>query len=276
MNAHPSLADVFNATRADFVALSTALWDPLGRELVAEAAPAPGERVLDACCGAGASALVAAEAVGPGGHVDGVDLATALLGEGERLAAARGLRQLRFAEADVTAWDGDGKLYDLVQCAYGIFFFPDIPAGTSALIRLLRPGGRLAVLVWERNAIDRVTTLLYEAVRPERPELGNPWQYEAQPYNTTERMASWLTGLGLEQVRTRRVEHSVPLDDQLAWTLVLGGGMRGMLLGLTPEQVERIRARFLRSLADNGIHTLDATSIAGVGHRSAADQGLSS
>ncbi|GAB3415991.1 class I SAM-dependent methyltransferase [Flindersiella endophytica] len=269
MNARPGLADIFNATREEFVALSAALWDPLARELVADAAPAVGERVLDACCGAGSSALPSADAVGPDGHVDGVDLATALLGEGERLAAERGLRQLRFTEADVTAWDGGGKPYDLVQCAYGIFFFPDIPAGTSALVRLLRPGGRLAVLVWERDAIDRVTTLLYQAVRPERPELGNPWQYDAEPYNTPERMESWLAGLGLERVHTRRVGHLVPLDDRLAWTLVLGGGMRGMLLGLAPDQVERIRDRFLRSLADNDIRTLDATSVIGVGHRPA-------
>lgn len=155
-----------------------------------------------------------------------------------------------------------------MQCAYGIFFFPDAVAGTSALIRLLRPDGRLAVSVWERSATEPVITLLYKSVRPERPELTHPWShYEGQPYTTADGMTDWLAGLGLERIHTRQVDLFIPLDDQLAWSLILGGGMRAMLLGLTPQQVDGVRTRFLQKLADDDVRTLNATSIIGVGHR---------
>jgi ubiquinone/menaquinone biosynthesis C-methylase UbiE len=56
---------------------SSLLWDPLGEAYVDLVAPAPGDRVLDACCGAGASAIPAARAVGASGTVDAVDLTPA-------------------------------------------------------------------------------------------------------------------------------------------------------------------------------------------------------
>jgi ubiquinone/menaquinone biosynthesis C-methylase UbiE len=56
-----------------------AFWNRYGRRTVTRLVLAPGARVLDVCCGSGASALPAAEAVGPGGSVLGVDLAERLL-----------------------------------------------------------------------------------------------------------------------------------------------------------------------------------------------------
>jgi len=95
------------------------------------------------------SAIPATRLVGPSGRVDSVDLSSPLDDAVTRSGAE--LSQLSAHHADVTAWtrlhdriDGEdgGRPYDLVQSVLGIFFLPEIAAGTEHLIRLLRPGGR--------------------------------------------------------------------------------------------------------------------------------------
>lgn len=78
------MAGFFDAGHQHFLALSPSLWDPIGRASVAAAQPGTDQRVLDACCGAGASAIPTAEAVGATGIVDAdVDV------EGGRLTGVR-------------------------------------------------------------------------------------------------------------------------------------------------------------------------------------------
>jgi SAM-dependent methyltransferase len=84
----------FETAGADYAELASRLRDPLRQILAGYAAPRRCDRVLDACCGTGASALPAARAVGPSGRVDAVDLAPSLLERGQ--AAATGLPQLRW------------------------------------------------------------------------------------------------------------------------------------------------------------------------------------
>ncbi|MFD7660601.1 methyltransferase domain-containing protein, partial [Actinosynnema sp. NPDC059797] len=100
MNVERAVLDAFEVGGAEFVEWASQLWDPIGAETVGIARPRPGERVLDACCGTGSSAVPAARAVGPDGLVDAVDLAPTLLAAGARRAAD--LPQLRFHHADVT------------------------------------------------------------------------------------------------------------------------------------------------------------------------------
>ncbi len=132
------VAEFFDAGHEQFLALSSALWDPIGRASVAVARPAVGQRVLDACCGAGASAVPTAEPVGHAGAVDAVDLADRLLEEGRAAATEAGLGWIRFVRDDVTRF-GEAASYDDVQCVLGVFLLPDMDAGTAHLIRLARP-----------------------------------------------------------------------------------------------------------------------------------------
>ncbi|MEX5303227.1 class I SAM-dependent methyltransferase [Kocuria sabuli] len=68
-------ADAFEDASPAFDRLHIPWWEPVSRAGVVISQPQPGERVLDACCGTGASALPAARLVGPTGYVHGVDLA---------------------------------------------------------------------------------------------------------------------------------------------------------------------------------------------------------
>src|SRR5215475_8148753 len=78
-NPQARAAFTYNAAADFYDASPLGFWDYFGRRTIGLASLPIGSRVLDVCCGAGASALPAAEAVGPKGNVIGVDLATQLL-----------------------------------------------------------------------------------------------------------------------------------------------------------------------------------------------------
>ncbi|MEW2354103.1 methyltransferase domain-containing protein [Spirillospora sp. NPDC029432] len=256
-------------TEEDAAALhraSSLLWNPLGEAYVALVAPAPGDRVLDACCGAGASAIPAARAVGASGAVDAVDLAPGPAELGRRRAAAERLGRLRFHVADVTAWP-DPEPYDVLLCGYGIFFMPDMDASARRLAGRLRPGGRFSVATWAEGALESFGARLARAVETERPleSADPPARRAARRIGTEDALGAWARGLRLRDVRTHRIVRHVPLSPGDAWDLVLGSGFRGMLHSLDAPAADRVRARFLDMLDADGIDDLDATSLVAVG-----------
>ncbi|ELS57582.1 class I SAM-dependent methyltransferase [Streptomyces viridochromogenes] len=263
---HPTVGDVFSAGADQFHRWSPLLWDPIGEATAAAAAPAPGERVLDACCGAGASALPAARAVGPEGTVDGVDLAGALLDIATDRARREKLDNVRFHRHDVTAWPAPDGGYDLVQCALGVFFFPDMDRDTTALTRLLRPGGRLAVTVWEKDALGDWRRALRAAVESERDWPDSPQSTRLARIETADGLAGWLAGLGLGDARVEQRRLDVPLSPATAWELVVGGRTRTLLDGLSPEAVERVRAAFTSRLDSASVTDLDVRILIGTAH----------
>jgi ubiquinone/menaquinone biosynthesis C-methylase UbiE len=262
------LGELFDAGHADFSHTAPVLWDPIGAATVAAVRLREGERVLDACCGAGASALPAGTAVGLSGRVDAVDLAPGLLAQGRARAAEAGLDHVRFARADVTQWSPpDGVPYDLLLCVHGIFFLPDMDASARRLAGLIRPGGRFTVTVWEKGALERYAHVLHDCVARERgaTESEGPVQAAIKRIHEEQALRTWLSGLGLREVETVRLPLDVPLTADLAWKLVTGTGFRAMLTGLSAEAVARIREDLLDTLDREGVHSLDAASILGIG-----------
>lgn len=257
----------FDAAAVDFTALGRHLWHPIGQATVAAAAPRAGERVFDACCGTGASALPAAQLVGPDGAVDAVDLSGPMVGELRRFAA--GIPQLTAHQADVTAWPADG--YDVVLCALGIFFFPDMTAGTEHLVRRARPGGRVALTIWREGSMELAGRYLRRAVAAatggEPP--GERSRYLLDDINQPGPYGDWLTGRGLSDVDVKVHELTLPMTPEVAWLVVIGSGYRAALTKLDERTVADVRERYLAAFREDGVTELDATTLIGTGRRSA-------
>lgn len=107
----------------------------------------PGDRVLDVACGTGVLARTARGRVADG-EVSGLDPSPGML------AVAHGL------EPEVAWWLGTAEAlpfsdgaFDAVVCQFGLMFFRDRVGAVQEMVRVLRPGGRLAVAVWD--ALDR-------------------------------------------------------------------------------------------------------------------------
>src|SRR5690242_18757744 len=81
-----------------------------------------GAKILDVCCGSGASAIPAAKAVGPNGFVLGLDLAENLIELAKAKAREGGLENIEFRVADMLDLDLAPSTFDVVICVFGIFF----------------------------------------------------------------------------------------------------------------------------------------------------------
>ena len=99
--------------------------------------------MLDVACGTGVVAAAAADRVGPTGAVTGVDVNAGMLA----VAAAR-TRRVRWVQADAARLPFPDGGFDRVLCQAGLQFVPDRLGAVREMRRMLRPGGRLALLVW--------------------------------------------------------------------------------------------------------------------------------
>ena len=116
--------------------------------LVEFADPRPGERVLDVACGTGAPSLQVARRVAPGGSVVATDISDEPLKIAVERARERGLANIRFEHADVHALPFAADEFDLATCRFGVMFFADLSRALRELLRVLRPGGRVAFASW--------------------------------------------------------------------------------------------------------------------------------
>jgi SAM-dependent methyltransferase len=113
-----------------------------------EAAPKPGERVLDIGCGTGATAIPFAAAVAPGGHVTGIDISVPMLDQARRNIAQAGATNITLVEADAQVHRFPADSFDLLISRFGVMFFADPIAAFTNLFAGLRQGGRLCIAVW--------------------------------------------------------------------------------------------------------------------------------
>ena len=121
-------------------------------ELLALAAPLPGEQVLDVACGTGIVSLGMAAAVGPTGRVLGVDLSERMVLSATARAQEAGVVHAQFERMNAEALSLPEASFDLVTCGLGLMYLPDADAALREMRRVLRPGGRVMLAVWGERA----------------------------------------------------------------------------------------------------------------------------
>lgn len=254
-------AATYNAAADRYDDPANIFWERLGRSTVERLRLAPGSRVLDVCCGSGASALSAAVLVGPTGSVLGIDLAEKLLELARTKAAERGLKNTQFRLGDMLDLRLPAAHFDAVVCVFGIFFVPDMPAAVRALWHVLRPGGKLAVTTWGPRFFEPATTAFWNAVREVRPDLYkgfNPWDRICDP----PAVRTLLDEGGAEnaEVIAEAGTHSIT-SPEAWWSAVLGSGYRGTLEQMDSDARDRVRVANLNYIRASGIRFVEANVV---------------
>jgi ubiquinone/menaquinone biosynthesis C-methylase UbiE len=256
---------IYEAAADTFDAPANGFWALTGRRTIERLEPAKGAHVLDLPCGSGASALPAAEAVGPEGRVVAVDLAAGLLRLAREKARAAGLRNIRFVEADMRVTGLPDESFDAVVCVFGVFFVPDRRALMRELWRMVRPGGALAVTCWGPNVLEPGATAFWDAVGAVRPDLVrgfNPWE----DLVTVEQVVDLYASSGVEGAQAELVEAAQELrSPDEWWDVVMGTGFRGTVEELDPVDAAAVRAANLATM--HGTASIDVSAVYGVARK---------
>ena len=255
---HADRAGRTYAAAADhYLSPSLGFWDRWGSATVSRLPLVDGHTVLDMCCGAGASALPAARAVGRTGRVLGFDIAEPLLHLARQRATAQGLSNASFQKGDATATGLDDESFDAVVCVFGVFFAADMPAFVAEMWRLVRPGGTLAITTWGPEWCEPASGVFWEAVRQLEPQLFrafNPWDQ----ITTESALADLLTrgGVGgaITEATTGERHHLERAGD--FWDIVLGSGYRGTVADLDEHKRDLLRQCVTRELHARGVTAL--------------------
>jgi ubiquinone/menaquinone biosynthesis C-methylase UbiE len=137
------------------------------------AAPSAGMRVLDVACGSGEPSISIAALLKGTGQVVGVDMAGAPLEVARERARKRGLDNVEYLQADVHALPFEDASFDRVTSRLGVMFFGDLAKALAEMCRVLKPGGRVALLAWGAMEQPYFDTTI-GTVRRVRPELEIP------------------------------------------------------------------------------------------------------
>jgi ubiquinone/menaquinone biosynthesis C-methylase UbiE len=261
----------YNLASDYFDASPLGFWVRYGWRTVERLALKPGARVLDVACGTGASALPAAEAVGPTGWVIGLDLADQLLAQGREKAKKQGLANIEFLQADMTELGYPDAHFDAVVCVFGVFFVPNMESLVAELWRIVRPGGKLAVTTWGPRIFAPAYEVWNEAVRKARPDLYaayNPWDRITSP----DAVRALFRGAGIPSVEVEPEDGYQPLaSPEDFWTIALGSGLRWTIDQLGPHLAEQVKKVVLEWLAAHMVDRVETNVIYAVATRGVKD-----
>jgi len=258
-------ARTYGAAADHYGLASLGFWDRFGAATVARLPLAAGDGVLDLCCGAGASAIPAARAVGPAGRVLGIDVAEPLLELARARAARVGLDNAGFRRADATRTGLPDSGFGAVVCVFGVFFAPDMPAFAAEMWRLVRPGGVLAITTWGPGLFEPANTLFWESVGEVEPSLVrafNPWD----EITTPAALADLFPRAAVPAIVAASGQHRLDRPDSF-WDIVLGTGYRATIDALGQDQRDQVHHRLLAELRSRSITTVSTDVIFGTANR---------
>lgn len=212
-----------------------------------------GMTVLDLACGPGQPAIPTAQRVAPTGRVIATDLAADMLAACGRLARAEGVTNLELREMDMHVIGLPDASVDAVTCAFAVMFSPEPGRVLGEIHRVLAPGGRFAVAVWDAPAANPFFTTMFAAIGqlapapPPSPAAPGPFRLAAPG-----ELAELARDAGFADVRVEPVPFTWRFDS-VAQHYEMNRDMAAPLQKLAttrpPADVERLRAALATAIA---------------------------
>ena len=252
--------------RPAFMAVSTAMIDAL--------ALAPGQRVLELAAGPGDVGFLAAELIAPGGTLICSDGAEAMLEVARVRAGEAGIDNVEFARLELEWIDLPTAGVDAALCRFGIMLVVDPPAAAQEIRRVVRPGGRVALAVWDLGEANPWATVpgraLVDLGFATPPDRDGPGMFRLAAPGA---LAQLLESAGFEDVRVQAVpvERSyADLDAYLEETRDLSSIFREWFDRLTDSQRTDVRGQIAelaapRTQTDGSLQFPGSALVAGAG-----------
>jgi SAM-dependent methyltransferase len=233
---------VFDRAAPSYDVAAGSYHDHFGERLVDRAGVRAGDAVLDVACGHGSVLRAAADRIGPGGRLVGVDLSPEMV----RLAGTRlgPTTAAELAVMDAEALEFADGSFDVVLCGFGVFFLPEPGRAVAGFRRVLAAGGRVGLTTWgaedERWAWEDE---LLAGAEVERRAV-------RRPFDRADELGRLLRGAGFGDVETAVEVHDVSLagaDEWWRWKWSYS--LRGLLEQLPATAIDDFRRRAEEHLA---------------------------
>ena len=228
--------------------------EPLTTQFAEEAlrltAVKPRERILDVAAGSGSLTLCAARA---GADVVAIDFSPQMVRRLRVRIEKENLVNTTVEVMDGQALDFGAGLFDAAFSILGLMFFPDRDKGFGEIFRVLKPGGRAAIVAWAGGGfrISRFLTRVIESAVPEFPPLAPPTGTQLQDVKT---FASEMKNARFKQVAVHTLARTWKLPSaEWLWEHARGyspavAAIFEKLDHFGPDLVDRTRKVFLDTL----------------------------
>ena len=228
------------------------MFSPITDALIAEAKIVPGNTVLDVGTGPGEPALTVAKFVGPEGKVIGIDPTSEMIEAARRAAARAGLKNVEFEIETTDSMSFAPQTFDAIVSRFAVMFFSDPIAGIRNLLRVLKPGGRMALAVWsfaESNPFHNTLSQIVDCYVAPSPA---PESSDAFRFAPRGKLLGILNEAGASDTSERVFQFKIeaPLSVEEFWGLrsEMSEKLRTKLKNLSPEQIKEVRAQIIDAL----------------------------
>ena len=212
----------------------------------------PGMQILDLASGVGDPALWLAKATGPTGHVTASDLGPGMISLAEELAQTKGLKNIDFKIANAESLPFPNESFDVVTCRFGVMLFPDPLASLKECRRVLRQGGRVALVAWgakEQPFFTATAGVLLKYVQMPAPDPDAPHLFM---YGERGRLRRTLEEAGFadarEEVRTTSGLWTSSPEKYWEQFTEVAAAFRPLVEKLTPETLAKAVEEVLAGL----------------------------
>lgn len=232
---------MFDRAAASYENVGPTFFSHFGRRIVDLLSLAQGAKVLDVACGAGASLLPAAQLVGASGLAVGVDLACTMLYRARHEIGHRGFSNARVICMNATALAFPNCMFDAILCGFALNRFSSPALALEEFSRVLRPQGRLGVVLsegWWWQGDDR-----WQWHADLIESLGIRVDFRPRQFPTTDDLSNTLIDRQFAHISIVSEKYDLVFADADEWwDWNWSQGYREVMEGMSPSQLERYRA----------------------------------
>ena len=221
-------------------------------DAISRLSPKPGESVLDVAAGTGAFGLAVARL---GADVLATDFAQGMVDHMQQRIDKDFIHNVKTQVMDGQALDVADDTYDICASIVGLIFFPDIDKGFTELKRVLKPGGRCAVVCWDHPENFDMMKLLKKSIETAVPDFDMPMQTPVWARMVGEQaLTEKFKNAGFSKIEVTTIDGLLTLDSvENFWSVFISSSppMISLFTALGKENTERAGKVFVELATDN-------------------------
>jgi len=216
-------------------------------QIIKEAKKDENIQILDVACGTGNVTLACADSL-PSAIFHAVDISEGMIEKCRKNVKEKQLENVTFQVADVTKLTLDDK-YDIIVCAYALFFLPEPHRLLQKLVSLLKENGLVIFSSFTPKAFsvsDEILLPLLKKYGSSTALAYDPDKWENLKYRHDIAHLCTLAEVKLETLESREIRYSMSIDAW--WELMNNTGYKGMLMELSTEDYEALKSTYYHAM----------------------------